>query len=113
VSSEPQPRTDAEEAILLPGPLFLGAFLVMGLPAVWAAGLDSCSEAAWWAPLLASTGLAAGAFYAVGHRRGHPWLGVVGALVGGCVWFLLAVFVTFLVWLPFVPDRCEVTIWSA
>lgn len=96
-----------------PGPLLLGALLALAVPALWAGGFDSCSEAAWWAPLLGSTVLAAAACFSFWQRRGHPVLGVVSAVAGGFVWFWLALLATLLVWLTTVPERCDVTIWGA
>lgn len=88
------------------GRLFLVAIAVLAIPAAWAAATDTCSEAAWLVPFLASTGLAALAIFVFGLRRGHPILGVVGALVGGGLWSIVAFLVAFIVWIPFVPDRC-------
>lgn len=88
------------------GPLLFLAVAVLAVPAIWAGVADSCSEWAWWAPALVSGGLVGAAMFALGLRLGHPVLGVLGALMGGGLWLIVVVFVTFLLWIPFVPDRC-------
>lgn len=88
------------------GWLSLAAIAVLAVPAAWATAADTCSEAAWLVPVLASTSLAALAVLVFGFRRGHPVLGVFGALVGGVLWLTVAFILAFLVWFPFVPERC-------
>ena len=88
------------------GPLFLAAIAMLLVPAAWAALADTCSEAAWLVPVLASTALAALAFLALGLRRGHPLLGLLGALIGGGFWLIVAFILGFVLWIPFVPERC-------
>jgi hypothetical protein len=88
------------------GPLLFLAVVVLAVPAIWAGVADSCTEGAWAVPVLVSGGLAAAAIFTLGFRRGHPVLGVLGALVGGGLWLGVAFFVAFLLWIPFVPDRC-------
>jgi hypothetical protein len=91
---------------LRPSSLLLLAFSVLALPAAWAAIADTCSEAAWLVPVLASTGFATASLLTFGRRRGHAVLGVLGALIGGGLWLIVAFLVAFVVWIPFVPDRC-------
>ena len=88
------------------GPLLFLAVVVLAVPAIWAGAGDSCSDAAWLVPVLVSGGIAAAAIFSLGLRRGHPVLGGIGALVGGGLWLGVAFFVAFIVWIPFVPDRC-------
>ena len=98
-------KTDARVDVRF-WPLFLAAIAVLVVPALWTVVANTCSEAAWYVPVIASTALAAAACFQLGGRRGHLVVGAVAAVVGGGLWFWVALLVAFIVWLPFVPDRC-------